>query len=63
MLIFEPEDIRYRYISDTFFRKAPPDTSAQVSIDGTDEEYVTEAGLEFHHPNGWGWLNGFNTDA
>jgi len=62
MLIFEPEDIRYRYIDDTFFRKAPPQTETQVSIDGTDEEYVTECGMEFHHPNGWGWLNGFNVD-
>lgn len=62
MVIFEPEGLRYRYISDTFFRKAPPDTEAQVSIDGTDEEYVTEAGLEYHHPIGWGYLNGFNTD-
>ncbi len=62
MLIFEPEDIKYRYITDTMFRKAPPMEAAQVSIDGTDEEYLTECGLEFHHPNGWGWLNGLNTD-
>uniref|UniRef100_A0A6M3K1S8 Putative capsid protein n=1 Tax=viral metagenome TaxID=1070528 RepID=A0A6M3K1S8_9ZZZZ len=61
MLIFEPEDLRYRYIDDTMFRKAPPDSEAQVSIDGTVEEYLTECGLEYHHPNGWGWLNGFNS--
>lgn len=62
MVVFEPEGLRFRYVSDTFFRKAPPDTEGQVSIDGTDEEYLTEAGLEYHHPVGWGYLNGFNTD-
>jgi len=61
MLIFEPQSLKYRYIDDTFFRKAPPQTESQVSIDGTVEEYVTECGLEFHHPNGWGWLNGLNS--
>ena len=61
MVIFEPEDIKFRYVTDTMFRKAPPITEAQVSIDGTVEEYLTEAGLEYHHPNGWGYLNGLNT--
>lgn len=62
MVVFEPEDLRYRYVTDTMFRKAPPMEQSQVLIDGTDEEYLTEAGLEYHHPNGWGYLNGFNTD-
>jgi len=61
MLVFEPEGLKYRYIQDTMFRKAPPMTESQVSIDGTVEEYLTECGLEFHHPNGWGWLNGLNS--
>ena len=61
MVIFEPEDIKFRYVTDTMFRKAPPMNEAQVSIDGTVEEYLTEAGLEYHHPNGWGYLNGLNT--
>ena len=61
MVIFEPEDIKFRYITDTMFRKAPPITESQVSIDGTVEEYLTEGGLEYHHPNGWGYLNGLNS--
>jgi len=61
LVVFEPEDIKFRYITDTMFRKAPPMTESQVSIDGTVEEYLTEAGLEYHHPNGWGYLNGLNT--
>lgn len=61
MLVFEPQSLKYRYIDDTFFRKAPPQNQSQVSIDGTVEEYLTECGLEFHHPNGWGWLNGLNS--
>jgi hypothetical protein len=60
MVIFEPEDLRYRYVTDTMFRKAPPDNQSQVEIDGTVEEYLTECGLEYHHPNGWAYLNGFN---
>lgn len=60
MLIFEPEDLRYRFVTDTLFRKAPATTEAIASIDGTDEEYLTECGLEYHHPNGWAYLNGFN---
>ena len=62
MVIFEPESLKFKYITDTTFRKAPPLTESQVSIDGTTEEYLTEAGLEYHHPNGWGYLNGFNSD-
>jgi len=62
MVIFEPESLKFKYITDTMFRKAPPANESQVSIDGTTEEYLTEAGLEYHHPNGWGYLNGFNSD-
>jgi len=62
LVVFEPEELKFRYITDTMFRKAPPMTESQVSIDGTVEEYLTEAGLEYWHPNGWAYLNGLNTD-
>jgi hypothetical protein len=29
-----------------------------TSRDGIKEEYLTEAGLEYHHPDGWGFLYG-----
>jgi len=31
-------------------------------VDGLKEEFLTESGLEFHHPITFGYLNGFNQD-
>jgi hypothetical protein len=31
-------------------------------LDGTKEEWLTECGLEYHHPVKFGFLSGFNTD-
>jgi len=31
--------------------------------DGFDEEFLTEAGLEYHHPMAWGYLNNVGVDA
>lgn len=63
MIIFEPKDIKYRFIQDTMFKK---DTTYKeggyTSRDGIKEEFLTECGLEYHFPNGWGYLSGFNTD-
>lgn len=56
MLIFEPKNLRYRYITDTTFN-ADDGKHGHNSYDGKKEEYLTEAGLEFHHPQSWGWLN------
>ena len=55
MLIFEPKNLKYRFIDDTKFT----DQSRTNTNDATEEEFLTEAGLEYHHPVGWGWLNGF----
>jgi len=56
MLIFEPKNLKYRYIDDTRYI----DQSNTSTADGEEGEYLTECGLEYHFPNGWGWLNGFN---
>lgn len=67
MLIFEPENLIYRYIDDTQFygegeaKQAAPGTNGG-RIDGTQEEYLTEAGLEYHHPYTAGFLNGIGQD-
>ena len=63
MVVFEPESLKYKYITDTTFY-ADPDkqNTGRGRIDGTDEEYLTECGLEFQHSNGGAWLNGFNSD-
>lgn len=55
MLIFEPKNLKYRFIDDTGFT----DQSKTTTKDGEEQEFLTEAGLEYHHPIGWGWLNGF----
>ncbi len=63
MVIFDPADLRYRYIDDTTFY-ADPDkqNTGRNRIDGTDEEYLTECGLEFHHYAKTGFLSGFGSD-
>jgi hypothetical protein len=64
MVILEPSNIKFRYIDDTtFYPDADKQNTGRGRIDGTDEEYLTEAGLEFHHPAAWAYLNEFNTDA
>lgn len=57
MLIFEPKNLRYRYITDTDFFKDDQQHGAH-RYDGLKEEFLTEAGLEFHHPKSCAWLNG-----
>jgi hypothetical protein len=63
MVVFEPSDLRYRYIDDTSFYDDPEKkNTGYTRRDGTKEEYLTECGLEFHHPSKCGYLNGFNSD-
>ena len=62
MVIFDPKDLKFRYIDDTkFFADPDKQNTGRNRIDGTDEEYLTEAGLEFHHPIKTGFLSGFGT--
>ena len=63
MAVFDPKDLKYRYIDDTkFYAEADKQNTGRNRSDGTDEEYLTEAGLEFHHPIKTGFLSGFGTD-
>jgi len=63
MLIFEPSELKFRYITDTKFYPDPDkQNSGWTRKDGTTEEFLTEAGLEFHFPTGWGYLNGVGKD-
>jgi len=63
LVIFEPKDLKFRYIDDTMF-KADKQMSegGWANRDGIKEEYLTEGGLEYHHPDGWGYLNGVGQD-
>jgi len=63
MVVFEPENMKYRYITDTTFYKDPDkQNTGWTRKDGTSEEFLTEAGLEFYFPTGWGYLNGVGKD-
>ena len=62
-LIIEPKEMSYRYIDDTSFygeasTKQHPEGYGQRRVDGTDEEYLTECGLEFGLPQKCAVLNG-----
>jgi hypothetical protein len=62
MLLMEPENLRYRFITDTSFFGEAGKTASQGQQygrkDATDEEYLTEAGLEMHHGYTFGFLDG-----
>jgi len=63
MVIFDPADLVYRYIDDTtFFADPDKQNTGRNRIDGTDEEYLTEFGIEFHHYAKTGFLSGFGSD-
>jgi len=61
MIVFEPQKLKYKYISDTTFYDDPDKKNTGANrVDGTDEEWLTECGLEYHHPTAFGYLTGFN---
>lgn len=57
MVIFEPKNTRYRYMRDT---KKDPRAKTR---DATDEVWLTEAGMEYHHWEGTGYLDNVGVDA
>jgi hypothetical protein len=67
MLIIEPKELEYRYIDDTSFygensNKTSPEGHGGRRLDGTNEEYLTECGLEFGLAQKCGLLNGVGLD-
>jgi len=66
-VLLEPKEMTYRYIDDTTFygessSKKHPEGYGQRRIDGTNEEYLTECGLEFGLPQKCAVLNGVGLD-
>ena len=62
-VLLEPKEMSYRYIDDTTFygestSKKHPEGYGQRRVDGTNEEYLTECGLEFGLPQKCAVLNG-----
>jgi len=67
MIILEPKELEYKYIDDTQFygessSKSHPSGYGQRRIDGLNEEFLTEAGLEFGLPQKCAVLNGVGLD-
>jgi hypothetical protein len=64
LVILEPQMLKYRYIDDTTFMSM--DTTkvspSHERLDGTKEEWLTECGLEYHHPTKFGLLNDVGKD-
>jgi hypothetical protein len=58
MLVFEPENLKERPLDNTMFKT---DREAR-GTDGSADEWLTETGLEYHFPETFAWLTGFNTD-
>lgn len=66
-VILEPKELGYRYIDDTSFygessAKTHPEGYGSRRLDGTNEEYLTECGLEFGLPQKCAVLNGVGLD-
>jgi hypothetical protein len=67
MVILEPKELEYKFITDTTFygessSKSHPEGYGSRRIDGKEEEYLTEAGLEFGLAQKCAVLNGLGVD-
>ena len=67
-VLLEPKEMTYRYIDDTQFYGESSDKThsegyGQRRVDGTNEEFLTECGLEFGLPQKCAVLNGVGLDA
>jgi hypothetical protein len=65
-IITEPKLLKVKYITDTTFfgmsgAKKAPDGQSFGRMDGTKEEFLSEIGLEYHHPTAMGILTGLGT--
>jgi hypothetical protein len=68
MVIIEPKELEYKFITDTTFygegaATQHPSGYGARRIDGLNEEYLTECGLEFGLPQKCAVLNGIGLDA
>ena len=67
MILCEPKNLTYRFITDTTFygegeaKQAGPGTNS-ARVDGTNEEFLTECGLELWHPDTFMVLDGVGAD-
>lgn len=63
MLILEPENIKIRYIDDTFFKSDKTERESDSDgKDGKEEEFLTELGFEFKSAKTFGILYGVGSN-
>lgn len=63
MFIFEPQKLVTRTIDDTFFKEdKSEERNTNNSKDATDEEFLTEIGLEYNHTPCFGFLSNLGKD-
>lgn len=63
MLVFLPENLRYRYVTDTTFMAQPgQDFNDPNGYDRKAEHFLTECGLEIHTPEQFMFLTGVGVD-
>ena len=66
MVVFEPENVIYKPLigRDTHYigEGIGKTNTGWTRKDGIKEEYLTEVGLEYHHPKSWLYLSGFGSD-
>lgn len=64
MLFLETQNLRTRTIQDTMFKADKSETeSTGTGRDGKEEEFLTEDGLELHHPETFGMMYNVGVDA
>lgn len=60
----EPRNLKFRYIDDTkFYDDKENKNTGHNHRDSTDEEYLTEAGLEYHHPISCAYMKGIGLNG
>jgi len=64
MVLFEPQHLKYRFITDTtFYADGEQKNTGYSRRDGLKEEFLTECGLEYHFPSNWAYLSGIGLDS
>jgi len=62
VLVMDPSVFKYRYLDDTFYKPDTTRKAGALSKDALEEEWLTECGLEFHHPDMHLVLDGVGLD-
>jgi hypothetical protein len=64
MVVMEPDRLRFRYVDDTFFKESSSEReNTNDSKDATEEEFLTEGGLEYEHVETMGYFTNLGQDA